>query len=67
MTDLEKAQHRLNNAIDTLEFVQVCANSDRKLSTDKHMNGHYTKALDELNRIITAEKTLVARLESSAR
>lgn len=67
MTDLEKVQERLDNAKEAFEFVQLAANTDRKLSHDKHMNGHYTKALDELRRVVEAESAMLVRIKAIGR
>ena len=64
MTDLEKAQERVRIATEALEFVKTAANHDRKLSHDKHMNGHYHKALDELNRVVETELAMLKRVET---
>lgn len=43
-----------------IETTQQCGNHDRKLSGEKTMNGHYLKALQELN---AAQKQLENLLE----
>ena len=67
MTDLEKVQQRLTNAKEALEFVQLAANADRKLSHDKHMNGHYSKAIDELSRVVATEQAMLVRVKTLGR
>lgn len=64
MNALEKAQERVRIAAEALEFVKTAANHDRKLSNDGHMNGHYHKALDELNRVVETEQSMLKRVET---
>jgi predicted nucleic acid-binding Zn-ribbon protein len=40
---------------------------DRKMSHDKHQNGHYTKALTELTDIQTSLTALKIRMETLGR
>lgn len=65
-TDLEKITERVRIAKEAFDGLQHAANQDRKLSKDKHMNGHYTKALDELNRVISSETALLERAQARA-
>lgn len=64
MTDLEKAQERVKIAEETFAAVQAAASKHRKLTHDKHHNGHFTKALDELSKIVLVENSLMTRLKS---
>lgn len=51
MTDLEKLEARIE-AVDTaVANVKMAMGVDRKMSHEKHTNGHYTKALQELTTI----------------
>ena len=62
MTDLEKLEARIesvNNAIDAVKSAVVV---ERKMSHDKHPNGHYTKALAELLTIQSSLNALRIRL-----
>jgi hypothetical protein len=67
MTDLEKAAERVKVASEALAAVQVAAVQDRKLSHDRHTNGHYTKALQELEAIVNSNKLYLTRLTAIGR
>lgn len=67
MTDLEKLKVRLQAATDALEFVRECAVTDRKMSHERGVNGHYTKALTELESVRTQLSVLVTRMETIGR
>ena len=64
MNTLEKAQEQLKVAVETFEHVQYQANHDRKLTKDGHMNGHYVKALQELEKVKKHYEDLVHRAEA---
>lgn len=64
MTNLEKAAEQLLTAKNTFEHVQHQANHDRKLTKDGHMNGHYVKALQELEKVVKHYEDLVHRAEA---
>jgi hypothetical protein len=67
MIDLEKFEARIE-AVDTaIAAVKMAMNVDRKLSHDKHTNGHFTKALTELTDIQTGLKALKIRVETVGR
>jgi len=62
MTDLEKLETRIE-AVDTaIAATKMALGVDRKLSHDKHPNGHYTKALTELTDIQTSLNALRVRM-----
>jgi hypothetical protein len=62
MTDLEKLEARIE-AVDTaIAATKMALGVDRKLSHDKHPNGHYTKALTELTDIQTSLNALRVRM-----
>jgi hypothetical protein len=62
MTDLEKLEARIE-AVDTaIASVKMAMSVDRKLSHDKHPQGHFTKALTELTDIQTKLNALRVRL-----
>ena len=62
MTDLEKLEVRIK-AVDTaITATKMALGVDRKLSHDKHPNGHYTKALTELTNIQTSLNALRVRM-----
>lgn len=66
MNTLEKAQEQLRVAKETFEHVQLHANLDRKLTKDGHMNGHYVKALQELEKVKKHYEDLVHRAEAQS-
>jgi hypothetical protein len=62
MTDLEKLEARIE-AVDTaIANVKMAMGVDRKLSHEKHPNGHFTKALAELMTIQSSLNTLRIRM-----
>ena len=62
MTDLEKLEVRIK-AVDTaITATKMALGVDRKLSHDKHPNGHYTKALTELTGIQASLNALRVRM-----
>jgi uncharacterized protein (DUF3084 family) len=67
MTELEKLEARIE-AVDTaVANVKMAMGVDRKLGHEKHVNGHYTKALQELTSIQTQLNTLRVRVETVGR
>ena len=62
MTDLEKLEARIE-AVDTaIAATKMAMGVDRKMSHDKHPNGHFTKALAELMTIQSSLNNLRLRL-----
>jgi hypothetical protein len=62
MTDLEKLEARIE-AVDTaIASVKMALGVDRKLSHEKHPNGHFTKALAELMTIQSSLNNLRVRM-----
>jgi len=62
MTDLEKLEARIE-AVDTaITNVKMAMSVERKMSHDKHQNGHYTQALTELTAIQTGLNALRIRM-----
>lgn len=62
MTDLEKLEARIE-AVDTaIAATKMAMGVDRKMSHEKHTNGHYTKALTELTDIQTSLNALRIRM-----
>jgi hypothetical protein len=62
MTDLEKLEARIE-AVDTaVANVKMAMGVDRKLSHEKHPNGHFTKALAELMTIQSSLNALRIRM-----
>ena len=67
MTELEKLEARIE-AVDTaIANVKMAMGVDRKLGHDKHVNGHFTKALQELTSIQTQLNALKVRVETVGR
>ena len=62
MTDLEKLEARIE-AVDTaVASVKMALGVDRKLSHEKHPNGHFTKTLAELMTIQSSLNALRIRM-----
>lgn len=67
MTDLEKLDARIE-AVDTaIASVKIAMGVDRKMSHDKHTNGHFTKALQELVSVQAQLNALRVRVEAVGR
>jgi hypothetical protein len=62
MTDLEKLEARIEAINAAVEATKHATSVDRKLSHDKHPNGHFTKALAELMTIQSSLNALRIRL-----
>lgn len=67
MTEIEKFEQRIEAVEQALLAVQHAANVDRKMSHDKHYNGHFTKALSELTMVRDAVKAHKTRFETVGR
>ncbi len=65
MTETEKYNERLAALDEAITAVYHAATVDRKLSTDRHHNGHYTKALHELNAVREAMVAKQTRFEAT--
>ena len=63
MTDLEKAKESLKTALEAIDAVSHAGNHDRKILHEKNMNGHYVKALQELEKVKHHAEDLVHRAE----
>lgn len=64
MIALEKAQERLRLINEAIDKVRHCGNQDRKVSGDKHMDGHYVKALQQLDILRTGAEVQLKRAET---
>lgn len=64
MNDLEKAQEALKTASEAIDAVAHAGNHDRKVLHEKNMNGHYVKALQELEKVKQHAQSLVQRAEA---
>ena len=67
MTEIEKFDERIEAMEQAITAVQHAASVDRKMSHDKHYNGHFTKALTELVTVRDAVKALKVRFEAVGR
>jgi hypothetical protein len=67
MKELEKSKEQLQYATEAFDNLQHVANHDRKLAKDGHMNGHYVKALQELDKIKKHYADLVERAERAGK
>lgn len=67
MTDLEKINARLEAVDAAIASVKTAMSIDRKMSHDKHQNGHYTKALTELTDIKAGLSSLKVRIAALGR
>ena len=67
MTDLEKLEARIEAVNAAIAATQHAANVNRKLSHDRHVGGHFTKALTELTDMKTSLSNLKARIEAVGR
>ena len=65
MTETERLSKQLGLVVDALEFVRDCAQQDRKLSPDKHVNGHYTIALTQLQHLQDVYKARLKRAQDA--
>lgn len=67
MTELEKLEARIE-AVDTaIASVKMAMGVDRKMGHDKHVNGHFTRALSELVAIQGQLNALKVRIETVGR
>lgn len=67
MTEIEKFNERIEAVEQAIAAVQHAATVDRKMSHDKHYNGHFTKALSELTMVRDAVKSHKTRFEAVGR
>lgn len=63
MTEIEKFEARIQATEEALVAVQHAASVDRKMGHDKHYNGHFTKALQELTMAKEAVESHKKRFE----
>lgn len=64
MNNLDKAKEALESAKTAIDSVQHAANHERKILGEKVMNGHYVKALQELEKVKEHAESLVHRAEA---
>ena len=64
MNNLDKAKEALESAKTAIDAVQHAANHERKILGEKVMNGHYVKALQELEEVKEHAESLIHRAEA---
>lgn len=64
MIELEQAEECVKLAKDAIEFILHCANDERKLLKEKNVNGHYVKALNELNAVKAQAEAKLKRAQT---
>lgn len=64
MNNLDKAQEALKSVKSAIDAVQHAANHERKVLGMKTMNGHYVKALQELEKVKEHAEGLLHRAEA---
>lgn len=64
MNNLDKAKEALESAKTAIDAVQHAANHERKILGEKVMNGHYVKALQELEKVKEHAESLIHRAEA---
>jgi hypothetical protein len=67
MTEIEKLEARIEATDTAIANVRMAMGVDRKLSHDKHTNGHFTKALDELTSVRSQLSNIKVRVETVGR
>lgn len=67
MTDLEKAKESLRIVVEAIEQINAVANNDRKINGLKQIDGHYRKALEQLQIKKISAQDHVKRAEAQAR
>lgn len=67
MTETDKLNERLEAIEQAVTATQHAASVDRKLGHDKHLSGHFTKALTELDSLRNGIKALIKRHETLGR
>ena len=67
MTELEKLNARLEAIEQAITATMHAASVDRKMGHDKHLSGHFTKALTELDALKNSIKALIVRHEAIGR
>jgi hypothetical protein len=67
MNELEKLEARLNATNAAIEATKHATVINRKMSHDRHENGHFTKALTELTDMKTSLTNMIARYNAVGR
>ena len=67
MTEIEKLQARIEAVEAATEAIRHASVTDRKMSHDKHVDGRFTKALNEMISVSTSLRAKKLRLETIGR
>lgn len=67
MNDLEKLEARLEATNAAIEATKHATVVNRKMSHDRHENGHFTKALTELTDMQTGLTNMITRYNAVGR
>ena len=67
MTELEKAQRKLDLVVDAIAAVKFAAEEERKITHAKHIDQFYAEALDRLDVKLTGTRAYLTRIETIGR
>lgn len=67
MTEIEKLEARIDAVAAAIDAIKHAAVVDRKMSHDKHVDGHFTKALTEMAGLSSSLNALKKRIEAIGR
>lgn len=67
MTEIEKIEEKVRIAQEAMEHVVRLANLDRKVAHGKHVDSHYSQAIDHLNRQVEHNKAMLVRVKAIGR
>ena len=67
MTELEKAQKKLDLVVDAIAAVKFAAEEERKITHAKHIDQYYAEALDRLDLKLTGARAYLGRIEAIGR
>jgi len=67
MTELEKAQRKLDLVVDTIAAVKFAAEEERKITHAKHIDTFYAEALDRLDLKLTGARAYAYRVQTIGR
>jgi hypothetical protein len=67
MTELEKAQRKLDLVVDAIAAVKFAAEEERKITHAKHIDTFYAEALDRLDLKLTGARAYAYRVQTIGR
>jgi hypothetical protein len=67
MTELEKAQRKLDLVVDAIASVKFAAEEERKITHAKHIDTFYAEALDRLDLKLTGARAYAYRVQTIGR